>query len=702
MDPDRTAPALAGQGSDSARLESWKAIAAYLDRGVTTVQRWEREEGLPVRRHAHGVRGSVFAFRADIDAWRRSREAAGSWARLQQDASLPAPSADVAAGRGYDVLTSAGVQASARWLVPGLWAVGVALVVLAVGVLAATRRSSTGLEPPLDVRPAALTDDDALERHPSLSPDGRFVAYARFEGESANLYLKPTGAGSARQLPIDEHDRTPRTDAHPHWSPDGRRLAFLREVRTSTWQIRIVDAGGGASRGLSVISTAAIAWMPDGRSLVALDRESQSDPYAGYLVSAETGARLRRVTSPPSGTFGDWQCALSPDGRELAVVRFHSRFHADVWVVDLASGAERRVTNGQRDIEGLVWAPDGRAIVFAAANGEGTALFSVSALPGRTMPPALVPHSEGARWPTASRDRSVEPARLAYADIRRVKRRWTLDASLPGAPIEATGEVPTMEEQPVVSPDGTQLAYVSAKSGTQELWVAPVRAGAGRQLTFGSHRPSNPRWSRDGRYLVYAATIDGGQDIFTARADGAEAPWRLTFEPSDESLPSWSHDRRWVYFRSDRSGTPRIWRMPAAGGQAVAVTRGAGSQAIEAPDGHALYFTRGTNVPGLWAIADGHPERLVLEDVWEGRWDVTTLGIVDLLHRGRAIDGHRAAVRVHDPRTRQSRVSMPLPTPFSAFVWGFSASTDGRVVLWTTIDRRRSDLMIFGRWPPQS
>jgi non-specific serine/threonine protein kinase len=54
------------------RLESWKEIAAYLRRGVRTVRRWERDEGLPVHRHAHRVLGSVYAFKSEIDTWRQT------------------------------------------------------------------------------------------------------------------------------------------------------------------------------------------------------------------------------------------------------------------------------------------------------------------------------------------------------------------------------------------------------------------------------------------------------------------------------------------------------------------------------------------------------------------------------------------------------------------------------------------------------
>src|SRR5512145_3359350 len=61
------------EGGPAARLESWKEIAAYLQRDVSTVQRWEKREGMPVHRHLHGKLGSVYAFRSEIDAWWENR-----------------------------------------------------------------------------------------------------------------------------------------------------------------------------------------------------------------------------------------------------------------------------------------------------------------------------------------------------------------------------------------------------------------------------------------------------------------------------------------------------------------------------------------------------------------------------------------------------------------------------------------------------
>src|SRR5262245_1070188 len=63
---------------DNGRLDSWKAIAAYLQRDVRTVRRWEASEQLPVHRHHHNKLASVYALKSELDAWRASREPAAA------------------------------------------------------------------------------------------------------------------------------------------------------------------------------------------------------------------------------------------------------------------------------------------------------------------------------------------------------------------------------------------------------------------------------------------------------------------------------------------------------------------------------------------------------------------------------------------------------------------------------------------------
>src|SRR5215469_16302216 len=62
--------------SETRRLDSWKEIAAYLHRDLSTVQRWEKREGMPVYRHVHDKRGSVYALPGELNAWRENRRPA--------------------------------------------------------------------------------------------------------------------------------------------------------------------------------------------------------------------------------------------------------------------------------------------------------------------------------------------------------------------------------------------------------------------------------------------------------------------------------------------------------------------------------------------------------------------------------------------------------------------------------------------------
>src|SRR5271155_4452256 len=78
------------------RLDSWKEIATYLGRDVTTVQRWERQEGMPVHRHLHHQRGSVYALSSELDAWRQGRKLRS----LEKEEEEAAPALEAAGADG--------------------------------------------------------------------------------------------------------------------------------------------------------------------------------------------------------------------------------------------------------------------------------------------------------------------------------------------------------------------------------------------------------------------------------------------------------------------------------------------------------------------------------------------------------------------------------------------------------------------------
>ncbi len=110
------------------RLESWKEIAGYLGRDVTTVRRWEKREGLPVHRLHHSKLGSIYAYTKELDAWRNERVPA---------ASTDAPVLTLAAG------AEAEGPRETQW--PRRWLAICGIAVLAVvAVTYVTTRSRAG------------------------------------------------------------------------------------------------------------------------------------------------------------------------------------------------------------------------------------------------------------------------------------------------------------------------------------------------------------------------------------------------------------------------------------------------------------------------------------------------------------------------------------------------------------------------------
>jgi|SRR5215472_4665643 len=114
------------------RLDSWKEIAAYLKRGIRTVQRWEQSSGLPVRRLETERPGSVFAYKQEIDAW---------WASRQPGGQEPQPS------------STGSPIAGRRWIV---WAVAASALLAGAGA-AFTRWSNSGASEMRALDPVPLT-----------------------------------------------------------------------------------------------------------------------------------------------------------------------------------------------------------------------------------------------------------------------------------------------------------------------------------------------------------------------------------------------------------------------------------------------------------------------------------------------------------------------------------------------------------------
>lgn len=552
--------------------------------------------------------------------------------------------------------------------------VGILGLVLSVVVLGGERA-----EP---LRTVPFTSFPGREFDPALSPSGDRLAFAWGgpDGRNVDVYVKQDGAETP--LRLTSH---PAREFSPAWSPDGHEVAFVRAGDER--EVVVVSAIGGSERRLASFGerdVAAVAWSPDGTTLAVSAQTEAGGPFALYLFSTEA-LQLRQLTTPPPAHYGDGAPAFSPNGGHLAFARSAADGAADLFVLPVRGGEPERLTHAERDVIGLDWTPDGRALVFAADRAEGAGLWRIPTAGG--APERIVTAGDGKNVgkPTLAR----RGRRLAFEQRSSDANIWAIR---PGryerAPLVQSSR---WESNPQFAPDGARIAFASDRSGSPEVWLSDADGSNPFQLTsFGGAAVSTPRWSPDGRRLAFDARTDEGADIYVIDAAGGQ-PRRLTQHPADDLAPSWSQDSTTVYFSSNRTGRWEVWQLPMEGGRPARVTFRGGYNALESPDGRFLYYAK-KGEPGLWRIGllGDEDETLVLgalEPFDWGNWALTRDGIYFIRR-----EESGPTIRFYSFLTgRSSALATLADVPEHP---SLAVSPDGGTLLYTHVDRNESDVLL--------
>jgi Tol biopolymer transport system component len=587
-------------------------------------------------------------------------------------------------------VTVAGTGAPRAKLPPRLMlaAAAVALMVVAAAAWFFLRPASKPLPPMLSV---PLTTYAGSQSHPSFSPDGSQVAFqwTGEKGDHWDIYVKLVEGGTPLQLTAG-----PESAASPAWSPDGRQIAFLR--RGGVYSISPL---GGPERKLTDAPVTSLAWMPDSQSLLVSSAKSAGEPHRIFELSLRTG-EMRPVTSPPPPANpgdGDYESAVSPDGRTLAFLR-GVRADADVYVQPLAGGPARRLTRRSQQRYSLVWASN-REVLFsstAAVSGSMWRMFADGSSEQQPVEGVL----DGARDPAISHPPNG-PVRMAYTRVANDTNIWCMEIAT-----DAHGGVRTVAEpasmiastradlSPQFSPDGKRIVFASDRDGHPEIWVASGDgSGAAQLTTLKSPRSGSPRWSPDGTKIAFDSLAAGNNDIWMVGSEGGP-PKQLTTEPSNDARPSFSRDGRWIYFRSDRSGSQQIWKIPSSAPfrPAVQLTHDGGYDADEPPDGKLLYYAKSQG--GLWSMpVEGGEGTPLLDHVLPGLWALTENGIYYLDLAAHSSDGVTPIVWFSFATHKLVQVGA-VRKPFVSSTPTLSVTSDARRIAWAQIDRQLSELML--------
>lgn len=557
------------------------------------------------------------------------------------------------------------------------WATGATGVVAVSAAIVLARDGGAGVGPDAGFRIVPLTASPGYEASPSLSPDGRFVAFQRYDREATDptwdIEILDIESGTTSIVSSD----LAAQEYAPAWSPDGDSIAFI--VQADECGIVVQAVAGGQVRVADCASDQGheVAWEADGSLIRASYGSGQT--LGLVRIDRHTGAH-ETLTAPPIGYDGDLRPRPSPDGRLLAFVRQRTNGIADVYVVERRGGEPRRLTFDHRRIGDIAWTADASAIVFSSTRGGDSRLWRVDVAGGD---PTALPMSGR----NANRLSIGSNSVLVYEEYFGDSDIWAFDPAT-GTSEPWTGSSRS-EWGATVSPDRNTVAFLSDRTGAAEIWTVPAGGGEARRLTrLDGAQVDPPRWSPNSRQLVFAAAVDGDFDVFVVGVDGAAPAEQITDDVADERVPAWWGDI--VVYSANRTGTPELWSIDAAGGEPRRLTSGGGAAARPALDGRSLFFTR-PDEPGLWQLRPGEQPVRVWPDMHPAdgtNWVPAKNGFVYLRING------VAAPRLERIDLRHGTVHtlgvVAAEAPLDA---GVDILPDGRI-LYGRIVRSESDLWI--------
>lgn len=579
------------------RLDSWKEIAAHLNRDVTTVQRWEKREGMPVHRHLHDRTGSVYASRAELDLWARSRSLPPTQERGKYETSpnplAPAPSAAASASR-------------TRWrFVLPLVA---AMAALAMGAVHWFQKTEYFWRSPIaDAQFQRVTDFEGAEQAAAVSRDGHFVAFLSDRDGHLDVWVTQVGSGQFHNL---THGIAPGL-ANPllrtlGFSPDGSLVTFwVRKQDGSTRDDISVWAAptlGGQPRPY-LEGVAEFDWSRDGSRLV-YHTPSSGDPM--FVSDGIPRSEDRPIFTAPAGLHSHFPL-WAPDSAFIYFVQGSLPDRLDIWRIHPAGGTPERITSHTGRVTHPVLL-DRRTLLYLASDPDGSGPWVYGMDVERRIPHRLTPGLEQYTSLAASAD-----GRRLVASLANPKRTlWHVRIS--DSPMAASAASPislttNTGYSPRMGPD--YLLYVSATGTRESIWK--LANGAAVEVWTGQRGQifGGPEISPDGRKIAFSVRQHGHTLLYVMQADGANA--RILADSLDlQGAPAWAPDGQTITSAADDHGVPHLFRVPVDGRSPALFVQEYSTDPAWAPDGRFVVYSGpdiGTtfSVKAVTAEAAAHP-----------------------------------------------------------------------------------------------
>jgi tricorn protease len=432
-------------------------------------------------------------------------------------------------------------------------------------------------------------------------------------------------------------------DVSPRFSPDGKWIAFSSD-RNGNMDVFIVPSEGGNPKQLTFHASddAVLGWTPDSKSV--LFASGRGDDFTAKLYTVSMAGGMERNVGADMGI----NASYSPDGAKLAINRkgqvywrkyYRGSMNTDVTVMDIAARKFTDVT----DYDGLdswpMWARDG--FIYFVSDREGNGLTNIWRVPdGGGKADKVTSFKTGdVRYPAISADGKV----IVFEHDFGI---WKLDvASKKASPIRLEIDAEVQENLAEVrdfnsqaddydlAPNGRRIAF----SVHGEIFTAPTDEGDVRQITNSPARDQGPTYSPDGKMIAFISDRSGREELYVISPDSAGEPQKITeidalkfgfewspnskeiaFVSSDSKLrkysldskqtvelasskygninsPQWSPDGKWIaYSKPDITRTSDVFMISSAGGEERKVTFDSYNDGGPrfSPDGRKLFFVR--------------------------------------------------------------------------------------------------------------
>jgi Tol biopolymer transport system component len=651
------------------RLESWKAISAYLKRDVTTVQRWEKREGMPVHRHVHDKLGSVYAYRSELDAWMSGRKAAATEPPpVEPPATQPAPRRRV------------------------MWAAAAALVILLsvawVVWWPASRSQSTPIDSLERAQFQMLTDFEGAEQAAAVSRDGRLVAFTSDRDGPVDVWVTQVGTGQFHNLT--------RGRVQQLVNPSVRTLGFSPDGAFVTFWARGVEGAAGDAISIWAIPTlggqpkpylegaAEYEWSHDG-TRVAYHTPGPGDPmFVGDSAQPAQGGPIFAAAAGLHAHFPSW----SRDGAHIYFVQGSVPDQMDIWRMTPEGKGAEQITRHNTVVSHPVLIDDNTLMYLAnVGDGNGPRLHAMD-LRDR------VPHVLG-----TGLDRYTSLA--VSADGRRlVATRANPKGTLWRLPLADAAAAPAAMNR-LSLPTGRGFAprlgngyllYASQKGSGEAIWKLTDQAAVELWSAADARIIGGPELSADAQRIAFSVEQRGKSALYVMNADGTDRRI-ITDALQLRGAPAWAPDGKSIVSGATMNGAAHLVRIPLDGGP-VSVTQDFAIDPVYSPRGDFIAYSAadiGTEFPVKATSADGRPHPLPALQLTRGARRL------HFLDGGRALLMMRGDIRhkdlwIVDLATGKERQLTHLPADFN--IRDFDVSTDGREILLERV-QDHSDIVLI-------